>query len=310
MKIFPVFLYFFCFFSHNLVYLFKLIRNCVYFDMRIIIFSIISVILLTFTSFAGNLLNCPDCGREISERAVMCPYCGCPGYAIAEAAKQKHAAERARKPHPVIKIKTDNASGFAVPVKDNGKTFLLLNYDLLDGLTSLSFSLLTTNTSVKYLTIEPADNFPLARLATPAATNILFVSLPGNISTQSMPTAWLTTDAENNCLYTGKIEIAGNQLLNVPENIKLIAAIDSSTNLIGLVTEQNNNLILQRIPKDINWIQIKPMEYRRQTQLLMKAEKSNKLSKELKKELENTKWLTTTLQKRCNLMINSQKRRK
>ena len=26
----------------------------------------------------SNLINCPDCGKEVSHRAVSCPNCGCP----------------------------------------------------------------------------------------------------------------------------------------------------------------------------------------------------------------------------------------
>ena len=30
-----------------------------------------------------SLMPCPDCGREVSKRALMCPNCGCKGEVIA-----------------------------------------------------------------------------------------------------------------------------------------------------------------------------------------------------------------------------------
>ena len=36
---------------------------------------------------AVQLIPCPDCGRDVSRRALMCPNCGLKGEVIAEAAK-------------------------------------------------------------------------------------------------------------------------------------------------------------------------------------------------------------------------------
>ena len=37
----------------------------------------------------GNLVVCPDCGNDVSRRALMCPKCGCAGDAIRAEGKQK-----------------------------------------------------------------------------------------------------------------------------------------------------------------------------------------------------------------------------
>ena len=36
------------------------------------------------TLLGANLVECPDCGKEVSRRAVSCPHSGSPGSAIAE----------------------------------------------------------------------------------------------------------------------------------------------------------------------------------------------------------------------------------
>ena len=35
-------------------------------------------LVLQNTPINSNLTRCPDCGKEISKRAVSCPFCGCP----------------------------------------------------------------------------------------------------------------------------------------------------------------------------------------------------------------------------------------
>ena len=44
----------------------------------------LAALLLGFALYlaAAPLATCPDCGRQVSARALMCPGCGCPGEAI------------------------------------------------------------------------------------------------------------------------------------------------------------------------------------------------------------------------------------
>lgn len=44
-----------------------------------------------------GLMNCPDCSREISDRAVSCPYCGCPITQIAKQEEEQQQYEKAVK---------------------------------------------------------------------------------------------------------------------------------------------------------------------------------------------------------------------
>ena len=45
------------------------------------------VILSVVVADAAQLIPCPDCGGDVSRRALMCPNCGLKGEVIAEAAK-------------------------------------------------------------------------------------------------------------------------------------------------------------------------------------------------------------------------------
>lgn len=50
------------------------------------------VLLVLYTAFASNAgilntISCPDCGKNVSTRAALCPQCGCGAAAIAQAAR-------------------------------------------------------------------------------------------------------------------------------------------------------------------------------------------------------------------------------
>ena len=67
--------------------------------------------------FAANLMECPDCGKEVSRRAISCPYCGCPGSVIAEVVRRK---EEDKKPKAVVQIKAEAGGGLGLAVEENG----------------------------------------------------------------------------------------------------------------------------------------------------------------------------------------------
>ena len=80
----------------------------------------------------------------------MCPHCGCPGDAIAEAVALLEQEEvLAPTLYPVLRVQTDETAGHAVAYTEAGEHYVLLDAGLLDGATSLSLTLLTTNTPVR-----------------------------------------------------------------------------------------------------------------------------------------------------------------
>ena len=53
-------------------------------QVRIVVSAVLC--LLAYVGMAGllNIINCPDCGSDVSVRAVFCPKCGCTKEAIAQ----------------------------------------------------------------------------------------------------------------------------------------------------------------------------------------------------------------------------------
>jgi hypothetical protein len=75
------------------------------------------------TLLGANLVECPDCGKEVSRRAVSCPHCGSPGSAIAEVVRRK---EEDKKPKAVLQIKAAAATGLGLAVEENGVRYVVL----------------------------------------------------------------------------------------------------------------------------------------------------------------------------------------
>ena len=55
--------------------------------MKISLTRLTSLLVALKTADAAQLIPCPDCGRDVSRRALMCPNCGLNGEVIAEVAK-------------------------------------------------------------------------------------------------------------------------------------------------------------------------------------------------------------------------------
>ncbi|MFA7171835.1 MAG: hypothetical protein WC340_00220 [Kiritimatiellia bacterium] len=79
------------------------------------------IFLLALAAWSAALVNCPDCSKPVSSRAVFCPSCGCPGEAIAEAAENS-TKENIKTPDNLLKIESDGRTGFAFPVEYNAGT--------------------------------------------------------------------------------------------------------------------------------------------------------------------------------------------
>ena len=71
----------------------------------------------------ANLVECPDCGKEVSRRAVSCPHCGSPGSAIIELVRRK---EEDKKPKAVVQIKAAAATGLGLALEENGVRYVVL----------------------------------------------------------------------------------------------------------------------------------------------------------------------------------------
>ena len=116
---------------------------------------------------ADTLISCPDCGREVSRRALMCPNCGLKGEIIAEVAKTI--------PEPltgdVLDIDCDGKKSSALPVEMDGRTFAVLPLENVLGASQLR--LFHDGMPVVWSVPELAEDAPIVRLQI-AATNLTY----------------------------------------------------------------------------------------------------------------------------------------
>ena len=122
---------------------------------------------------ADTLISCPDCGHDVSRRALMCPNCGLKGDVIAEAAAELERAEEPPPPDDRIIADFGDRKDEAMPVMFGEKPYAVMPLEKLVGLKTLTFSFASTNATINYASIELADAMPLVRFGI-TETNLLF----------------------------------------------------------------------------------------------------------------------------------------
>lgn len=133
----------------------------------------IIVALVPLLAWGGTLIPCPDCGREVSKRALMCPNCGCKGEVIAEEAARLAKAEEPPPPDDAILADFGDRKERATPVMFGEKPYAVLPLEKLVGLKTMTFSFVSTNAPINYASIEVASMMPLVRFGI-SETNLLF----------------------------------------------------------------------------------------------------------------------------------------
>ena len=133
----------------------------------------IIVALVPLLAWGGTLMPCPDCGREVSKRALMCPNCGCKGEVIAEEAARLAKAEEPPPPDDAILADFGDRKERATPVMFGEKPYAVLPLEKLAGLKTMTFSFVSTNAPINYVSIEVANALPLVRFGI-SETNLLF----------------------------------------------------------------------------------------------------------------------------------------
>ncbi len=96
-------------------------------------------IALTALASSGTiqLTPCPDCSRDVSRRALMCPNCGLRGEVIAEAAKEIQEAAAG----DVLDVDCGTCAAHALPVEMPDGKFAVLPLDPVLGAERLKISL-------------------------------------------------------------------------------------------------------------------------------------------------------------------------
>ena len=121
----------------------------------------------------GGLMPCPDCGREVSKRALMCPNCGLKGEVIAQVAKELETKPKPKIPDSWVRADFGGEVCRAMPVTLADGKFVVLPLEKTFGMETLLFTYASTNTTIAYGVPEVALDQPLIRFPI-SATNLLF----------------------------------------------------------------------------------------------------------------------------------------
>lgn len=121
-------------------------------------------LILIFTtailSAESRLIPCPDCGREVSPRAFMCPNCGCNGEAISSLAKT--VAGSSEITGDVLWVSFGKKKSKAYPVEIDGRKFAVFALD--EALGADYFVLYKEDERIEGHIPELAVEAPLVRL--------------------------------------------------------------------------------------------------------------------------------------------------
>ena len=224
---------------------------------KAISFCIISI--LTVSAWSAELVNCPDCSKPVSSRAVFCPSCGCPGEAIAEAADNS-ARDNVKTPDRLIKIESDGRAGFAFPVEMADGLFAVAPLEFLLSADSVSLSFISTNTPIAYLMPEVAVNAPLVRFPI-TETNLAY---------------WCAAPLESPGTATLDYSTVTGLSFSHEATARSLAEISASTNLVSLYTSALGSRFAQRLDPAQKWQRIQPKAFREHGRIFDKLIKGEK----------------------------------
>ncbi len=234
---------------------------------------------------AASLIACPDCGHEVSRRAVACPACGCPGAAITQALL---AEELVNRPLPLVEVRSDIGTGQGVVISDSGFTFVLVGADIVAGASSLELGTLSKKETVSYTRLEIAADAPLVRLAI-ASDSVRALRLGSGPSSNG--TRLLLKTGTTSSLLDG-------------HQLPAAAVLDREDKVLALITDTP-----APAAHDVNdateWLPVQPAEYRAQTALLRsipRPDPAHPLSAADRARLEATVWLSPYLKKNADAL--------
>jgi len=251
---------------------------------------VIFIALLCSATFAG-LISCPDCGAQVSDRAVMCPACGCPGEAILVAvqSKQMNRVELPFFCHSLVRVTSDQNVGVGVCIEDSERLYVLTAQNLLAGAQSLVLEKILDSQPIAYTSIELASDRNLVRLAV-NATNLQPLAI-AEASNADLALVYVATNQSVLIVQTGAV--SGSLPIGSP-------LLDAATNLVMVVEspEGKHAEIVATVPV---WVSVKPMAYRIQSTLLQVAAKQ--ADPEIQKQLQETEWLTPYLAQQAEMLV-------
>lgn len=230
-------------------------------------------------------MACPDCGKEVSRRAVMCPHCGCPGAAIQEAAQ---AADEAARPKHLTDAVTEGRKGQAVAILQQDQRYVVMDSFLLAGAASLALTSLDTGDTIAYGEPELASEVPLLRFKVTGQAALSYLSLRPE---KAPPGSASFLDAKDQACPADKA----------------VVRLNGEGELVAIRVEGE----MASISAGTTWLPVKPAELRTQLSLLTKARElsqGGKLPAETLAELKSVKWISPCLEGKAAAMIQSQEK--
>lgn len=125
-------------------------------------------------------MPCPDCGQNVSKRALMCPKCGCKGEIIEREAKELKTKPRPKPLDRWVDADLGEDSFRALPVRMDDENFIVIPLEKTFNLETLTFSYATTNLTISYGIPEVAVDAPLVRFPI-SCTNLQFAAATTNV---------------------------------------------------------------------------------------------------------------------------------
>lgn len=225
---------------------------------------------------ALNLIACPDCGEQVSRRALMCPDCGCPGEAVAE---EVNRIEDARKPKAVVNLEAPAGGGPAVAVEFNRQKYVLTTLAACGSAASLSLETVTGE-SVSYHTIEVALNAPLVRLAVNSDAIVYLKVSESGESVAYLDESGAVTDIKSQAIAT--LDAAGK-----------LSAIKESK-------------VFYAVSPKIHWDRVQPAAFRTQMALLsdLRAQAADRsIDAVTLKAVKSAKWISQSVKTEAERII-------
>ena len=222
---------------------------------------------------------------QVSDRAVMCPACGCPGEAILAAAQSNKTAEVELPAycHSLISVSSDQGTGVGVCIQGAGRLYVLTPQSLLAGAQSLSLTKVLDGQSVPYSAIELAADRDLVRLVV-SSTNLQPLAV-ASADSADIAVVHIATNNTVVLMRTGEITAplpAGSPLVDAATNVVLMVTTDGGKHAVGVASVSS-------------WVPVQPLAYRTQAMLLQNAARQAGNGPATLKQLQETEWLTPYL---------------
>ncbi|MFH0909061.1 MAG: zinc ribbon domain-containing protein [bacterium] len=247
----------------------------------------------------AGLIPCPDCGKQVSDRAVMCPSCGCPGDAIRAAAQSNQTAkiELPSFCHSLVRVTSDQGEGAGVCIQTPSQLYVLTAQNLMAGAQSLALTKMLDGQSIAYTSIELAADRNLARLAV-NATNLHPLAM-ADTNSADLALVYVATNGTVAVMQTGAV--SGQLPVGTP-------LLDAATNLV-MVIGTSDGKHAETVASVPAWVPVQPLTYRTQTTLLQKAGKRTGDYPAVLQQLQETKWLTPYLAQQAETLIKELQQR-